>query len=231
MFHRLGRPDKTGFQPTIDGDEPGPATIVEDHLRFYTARSGCAVVYARETVFDDNALPRGEEVNVMLLTFSIKSKDPAKDDVMKVDCQKLADFSLEQWPNLDPGWLKLIEIAQSGFDRFCKPIPEAEETRRLAFLEQIRKGKDEGSAFRTRVSALDWQDALRLVQEPWQLEVVVSVHCGTRFDEIPQRFSTNSDRVSKMLKLHECEETRRKDLDGMVYYLAARDNLWCYSGD
>ena len=94
-FTVWGRPDKTGFQPAIDGDEPGPATIVGSSPllhRTLRLRGGLRA----ETVFDDNALPRGEEVNVMLLTFSIKSKDPAKDDVMKVDCQKLADFSLEQ---------------------------------------------------------------------------------------------------------------------------------------
>jgi hypothetical protein len=179
-------------------------------------------VYARETYFDNNAQPSEERTTVVLVDFHFLDNDPSREDCMVVRIHKLPNFNLRD-SGLDQGWTSLIEVAADGFNRWCKPLPEKEQNRRAKFFEQMQKEEAGENAFRARVSGFDWENAISLVHEPWQLRVVTAVHCNGRFS---QPDCSNCERVRRMLDAHQCTKNRRRRLTDMLYYLEAQDPRW-----
>jgi hypothetical protein len=113
-----------------------------------------------------------------------------------------------------------VQQAQQGYARDCKPIPAAIETWRVWFVDQRQKlvGElfDFKDDYRGCVRKLDWQEALNQVTEAWQLQVVISVHCGHRFNSTHLSDETTGTRVNNMLARHECSAERRNELHKMV---------------
>ncbi len=219
-----------------DGSEPPHTTILSPELRFYAGRTGRGVIYVREKKFDDNAEPRGVVTTVTLVEFAIRDRDRSKDDCMQVTIDRMPYFEPgapgEQ--RLDDIWKRLIDEAAAGFARFCQPVTEEVEMKRVAFLEQMRKYQHDPDNFLGVVVNQSWQECLALVQEPYQLQMIIKYHCtsskGGEFDDSP-RFETNQTRVSRMLARHQCTEERRTQLQSMVGFTACQDRLWHTTGD
>lgn len=214
--------------------------------RLYAARSGRGVVYTRRTLFDNEGRPEGSTSGIVLLEFSILDRDPAKDDMLKI--QLVASrSSLSYGANkhteapvegLDRVWQDLVVKAQNAFDRFCKPVSDETEQWRVRFLEQRDKLRENHRAFHSEatftnsIKGLSWQEALQMVQEPWQLKVVIDQHCHSQFDSSPHRADSTGSRVGRMLSSFDCDQTRRDELQGMLRdFVEPMDPLWSYTGD
>lgn len=227
-----------------DGGDLGGSADVDTGKRIVAARSGRGVIYACDTRFDNRGAPCGFRTELVRVEFSILDRQADKDDVMRVQVSPQLSWSDDpqkpQEPSvggLDDVWVQLIERAHAGFERWCKPVPEEVNAWREFFIGQrARADADsrtyDGSSFRDRVKPMDWQDALRLVQEPWQLQSVIGAHANSRFDESPGYYDANYNRVGRMLATHDCSEERRAELRQMIAdFIEPADGLWNYTGD
>jgi hypothetical protein len=223
-----------------DNPELSGAMVVDASTRVYAARSGRGVIYARETEFDNSGKPLGFRTELVRVEFSILDRDPAKDDMLRVQLFQQISWSNEPYisDDLDPVWVALIERARAGFEHWCKPVqPKVEEWRQF-FVGQREKAEADrrdysGASFADRVEKADWQEALRAVKEPWQLAVVASRH-GRRaeFSSDGGVYTIPYETVPEMIRRHDCSEERRAELMQMIAdYVAPSDNLWNYRGD
>jgi hypothetical protein len=228
-----GRYDGTSFTPVVD----------KEGTRIFAARSGRGALFFRRARFDNDGQPDGFHCGLMLVEFGIADKDPARQERIKVHvvtARSAVTFNEENpWKEYpDEHWQKLADRAHQGFVDTCKPIdPELDQWRRY-FIEQSGKWQMHMRSFNSRatftdgIRALTWQQALDLVQEAWQLKVVLGVHCNQRFDESVHRSDTNCSRTWRMLGQYQCSDERRGDLRRMVNdYIQPDDKLWSYSGD
>jgi hypothetical protein len=245
-WYRLADGDRDCFSvwSRCDGGEIRGAMVVDASTRMYAARSARGVIYAREMRFDNSGKPSGFRTTLVRVEFSILDRDPARDDMLRVQVSDQVCFSdnpgKPEEPSLhglDDVWTGLIDRARGGFERWCQPVPNPVESWRQLFIAQRDKAEADrrtydGTSFGDRVKGMDWQEALRLVQEPWQLQVVIGAHCNSRFDESPGYYDANYNRVGKMLATHDCSPERRQELLKMVAdYVEPCDNLWNYTGD
>lgn len=211
----------------------------------YAARSGRGALYARTLFFDNAGQLRNYETRLTCVEFTILDRDSAKDAMLRVQlvsqqhCWSM-DASAPGEPyldGLDPVWCALIERARQGFEQHCKPIPDGVEAWRKMFLEQRAKADADlraplNQCFAERIRDIDWQDALRMVEEPWQLAEVIRRHAGSKFDETPNCYDANYNRVHRMLTQHDCTDERRAMLQKMVSdFVEPSDGLWNYTGD
>jgi hypothetical protein len=119
-------------------------------------------------------------------------------------------------------------------------VPEDVETWRTMFVDQFAKARADrdlhqssqrSESFRSRIEGMDWHAALAAVGEAWQLQVVIDVHCDSKFDDSPHRCDSNGHRVGVMLSRLDNAE-RRAELSRMVSdFVAPCDKLWSYTGD
>jgi|GEM_PF-2144412 len=229
-----------------DGAEQGGNITIDSQTRLYAARSGRGAIYTMRTTFDNEGRPDGFKTGLVLVEFSILDRDPTKDDMLKVQLvasrsaisyrtDRAAEVHLE---DLDPVWQGLAQKARNTFERFCKPVSDEVEQWRVNFLDQRKNYLDQkrfsrgAATFFDGIKSLSWQEALQVVQEPWQLKVVIDHHCDSRFDTSVHRSDTNGSRVGLMLSRFDCHQERRAELQRMVSdFVAPTDPLWSYSGD
>jgi len=227
-----------------DGVEIGGGMPVDDCTRILAARSGRGVIYACTTRFDNSGKPCGFQTELVRVEFSILDRDDAKDDMLRLEVNGSVGWSDdpespgEPWlDKADRIWVQLVEKAIAGFRKWCRPVPESVDQWRQSFLDQRARADTDsrtydGSSFRDRIKPMDWQEALRLVQEPWQLQVVVGAHCNSHFDESGGCFDANYNRVGRMLDQHECSSERKAELQQMIAdFVEPSDGLWNYTGD
>lgn len=220
--------------------DAGSSLITNDSTRVYAARSGRGVIYARETEFDNLGNPSGFRVELVRVEFTILDRDPAKDDMMRVELFQQTSWSSEPHisEDLDAVWHVLIDRARTGFERWCQPVPAEVEKWRQLFVDQHQKRLADsndysGDSFANRVSKMDWQDALRAVEEPWQLAIVASYH-GRRpeFSSDGGAYTIPYETVPTMIERHDCTEERRDELRQMIRdYVEPADSMWNYRGD
>lgn len=161
--------------------QPGSVAI-------HAARAGRGAAYARTAVLDRSGQLVGYSVVRARLEFSVLSKDPNKDDMLKVKIgrtvtrEEAGDSPHINGLALDEQWKQLMAQAQQGFlSSGCQCLPDEVESDRLSIVDQVAKFKADaelapGQRFRDLVGTLSWQDALKLVGELWQMEVVRRVH-------------------------------------------------------
>lgn len=227
----------------------GAGLAGEEHAgqRLFAARTGRGILYSRVANFSSAGELSGFTLRVVQVEFSILDRDTARDDMMRVTVMKQIAHSHrgDQKPkvstdHMDDTWKALVERAETGFNRWCREEPEDVEAWRTMFFDQKAKASADRElnrtfrrldSFRARVSDMDWQAALAEVQEAWQLQVVVDVHCGSQFDDSPHRHDSNGHRVGVMLSRIDDAE-RRAALSKMVSdFVAPCDKLWSYTGD
>lgn len=215
--------------------------------RLFAARSGRGILYSRVANFDSKGEPCGFTLRVVEIEFSILDRDPARDDMMRVraTAQIAHSYRADQNPavstdHMDDVSKALVERAETGFNLWCRAVPEEVEAWRQMFFGQkakaladreLSQSSERSASFRQRVQGMEWQAALAAVQEAWQLQVVVDVHCDSKFDDSPHRCDSNGHRVGVMLSRVEDAE-RRGVLSKMVSdFVAPCDKLWSYTGD
>jgi hypothetical protein len=227
----------------------GAGLAGEEHpgQRIFAARTGRGVLYSRVANFSSSGELSGFTLRVAQVEFSILDRDSTRDDMMRVTVIKQFAHShrADQKPtvstdHMDDTWKALTERAETGFNRWCREEPEDVEAWRQMFFDQKAKAaadrelshsSQRSASFRQRIEGMDWQAALAEVQEAWQLQVVVDVHCNSKFDDSPHRCDSNGHRVGVMLSRVENAE-RRSALRQMVSdFVAPCDKLWSYTGD
>jgi hypothetical protein len=226
-----------------DGIMLGGGMNIGSANRVYAARSGRGAIYLARALFDSKGAPDGYRCALLLVEFTILDSDRSKDDMLKtqlVAVHTAITTSVENpWhDSLDNGWQRLAQKAYDGFCQHCRPLPAETEAWRAYFLDQSSKWlahlhtSHRAAGFADGVRGLDWQDALALVHEAWQLKVVLGVHCDRRFDESTHRDDTHCSRVWRMLSQHNCSAERKDVLRRMVHdYVEPDDHIWNYSGD
>ncbi len=227
----------------------GAGIAGEEHAgqRLFAARTGRGILYSRVATFNSAGELSGFTLRVVQVEFSILDRDTARDDMMRVTVMKqfAHSYRADEKPkvstdHMDDTWKALVERAETGFNRWCREEPEDVEAWRTMFFDQKAKARADrelnlssqhSASFRQRVEGMDWQAALAEVQEAWQLQVVVDVHCGSQFDDSPHRHDSNGHRVGVMLSRIDDAE-RRAALSKMVSdFVAPCDKLWSYTGD
>jgi hypothetical protein len=139
--------------------------------------------------------------------------------------------------DIELGWNRLIEAARAGFKEQCHALPQEVESWRAAFVDQRAQLRAEfdnfsDSSFRQRIDKIDWREALTLVEEAWQLQVVINRHCGNQFNSSMGRDDPTSSRVWEMLRRYECSPERLNELQQMVTdFVAPNDPIWNFAGD
>lgn len=227
-----------------DGSEIADGMFVDGDRRVFVARSARGVLYSREMLFANSGEPCGWRVELVRVELSILDRDPAKDDMLKVavvnttfsseEPAKVPELSLD---HLDEVWRGLIGDAIDGFEEHCQPVSQKVEAWRQFFLDQREKAEADrrrySDSFAERVKALDWQEALWQVEEPWQLAAVVGAHARkSEFYDSPGYSGATGTRVRNMLALQVCDDARREQLQKMVAdYVEHGDSLWDYTGD
>jgi hypothetical protein len=223
-------------------DLPG-GIVVDDATRVYAARSGRGAIYLRRALFDNKGEPDGFRCGLLLVQFSILDRDQTKDDMLKVQIvssRAAITFNDENpWKEYpDDGWRALADKAHAGFEKTCKTVPDTVDHWRKYFIEQSGKWHmnlrhfNSAANFTDGVKGMPWEQALQVVQEPWQLKVVLGVHCNQRFDDSPHRSDTTCSRVWRMLSQFTCSDERRAELRQMIHdYVEPDDHIWNYSGD
>ncbi|MBI4257046.1 hypothetical protein HY626_03260 [Candidatus Uhrbacteria bacterium] len=214
-----------------------------------TARSGRVAIYSATTVYAKDGSINGNEARLLLAEFSVLDRDSTKDDMLRVTVVAQQhqfpsgaqipeiDLSYQQKNGLDDAWVRLANEARNGFIRECSPVDEENEKFRSFHVRQRQLAaaddkKPYGEKFAERIRTLDWQAALRLVQEPWQFALVASVH-GHRgeFSSDGGMYTIPYECVPKMVELHECSPERRTALQGMIGYASETSTSWNYRGD
>ncbi len=210
--------------------------------RVFAARSGRGVLYGRVANYSTSGELVGYTLRVAMVEFSILDRDLSRDDMMRVNvsAQIAHSYKAGEKPevskdHLDDAWKKLVDRAEAGFNRWCREVPEKVDAWRQMFIEQKAKlsadREQHAESFRARIEGMSWQSALAEVQEAWQLQIVIDVHCDSKFDESPHRCSSNSTRVGRMLSSVE-DAQRRGELNLMVSdFVVPCDKLWSYTGD
>ena len=230
-----------------EGQPLGRPLFTEDGRSVFVGRSGRGALYASVPMFNPDLSIRGYDTHLALVEFGVLDRNPSMDSVVRYTVRVMKSHGLD--PNepcqkpygleerLDAFGLELVNRAIAGFTQACQRMPKKLADEITFFLDQKKKADadarcyDSGS-YRERVKKMGWQEALRTVEEAWQLEAVIHAHAGPEFDESPNYHETRGVRTARMLGRHTCSDERRAQLSGMISsFVAPRDNLWDYSGD
>lgn len=205
-------------------------SIQGEEFRVHIARSARGLVYARRLVLGERGHVEGQASRTVGLSLTIFDKHPDKDDVLSLQTFALDDHD---WPAADPSikltvhqdavWRGLAHRVLAGFKQECSAWPEdAEVQRRLVICQQARAREDARlpaqAGFYELIHQVGWQDALSLVEEPWQMEMVCRVYGERR-----KHYDINGARlpaeVIKALidKAGFAEERRSELLDFLQY--------------
>lgn len=187
----------------------------------HAARSGRGAVYARTAILDRNGHLAGYLVVRVRLEFKVLCNDPNKDDVIKV---KIGRTVTREGVDEDPRdsdidddqWKQLMARAQQGFfSSGCQCLPDEVESERRMVIEQVARfnedaGMAQGQRFHDLVETISWQDALRMVSESWQLEVVRRFHLQSSVQQSSVQPPCRT--LLDMILQHDCQEERREEL-------------------
>lgn len=220
-----------------------PGGVQLDKCIVRAARSGRGVVFARQAVLGKDKAVRGFKTELVFVEFSILDDEKDKDDLLRITMFNRLAYSYDttvrpQLPSLDgldDVWIALVVRAEKGFARYCSPISEDMQRdidRANHYADQLKKFEAD-KQFRANVQVLGrdgWQEALKLVTEPWQMLIVVDL-CSWQFSSLSNQ--TYCARVGEMLRQHECTDERRSELRELVYSFASQfhSRLWNYTGD
>ncbi len=224
----------------------GNPLFTEDGRSVFVGRSARGVLYGVAPRLRGDLSIEGYDTYLALVEFGVLDSDPQKDSVVRYTTRVIRThghtsedatkpYGLDP-QRFDPLWCSLEQRAFAGFNESCRRLPEKLEKGIATYLDQKQKADADarcynGNAYRDRIEKMDWQEALRSVQEAWQLEVVIRKY-ASRFDENPNYHDTTAVRTSNMLGQHICDDTRREELHRMISeFIAPRDSLWDYSGD
>lgn len=215
------------------------------------ARSGRVAIYSATTVYNKDGSIAGNEARLLLAEFSVLDRDSTKDDMLRVTVvvqqhqlpnkeARIPEFDLTQdqrQNGLDDAWIRLANEARDGFIRECSPASQVNEEFRLFHVQQRQlAAQDErkpfDQRFAERIRELDWQEALRLVEEPWQFAVVADEKGRQgRFSSDGGMYTIPSECVPEMMRQHDCTPERRAALQGMIGYASSISTSWNYRGD
>jgi hypothetical protein len=239
-WYRLsqGQRDCYAVWERTDGNPVPGAMRLNDYVTGSATKSGRGVIYAQVVSFNNEAEATAIYQIIVGVEFGLRTKDPRKDSRLVVKSWKRQrefkigqDVVLDDRSDVDKDWMPLVQRAKEGWDKHCIMVPEDIESWRAWFVDQRQKKMAEmpeyKDPYRVKVRRLDWQDALRDVQEAWQLEVVIAEHRDSRFDSMPLHHDTRGTRWNNMLKQHGCSDERRKELQKMVDdFVRPCDALW-----
>lgn len=212
----------------------------------YAARSGRGAIYAATTVYAKDGSIEGNEMRLLLVEFQVLDRDDRKDDQLRVtivsQSYQLAQPGshipeIELSRDLDPLWTEIADAARRGFIRECAPSNHELEEYRVFIVGQLARLKADEKLpydrkFSTRIRDLNWEDALRLVKEPWQFAVVAGEHAHQgRFSSDGGMYTILSECVPEMIQQHGCSPERKDELMGMVSFMQETNTLWNYRGD
>lgn len=225
----------------------GNSLFEEDGCRVFVGRSGRGVIYGRAPKFERDLSIIGYDMYLALVEFSVLDRDRNKDGVIRWTTRVIHSRNHEptKAPELysldpqrfDPLWQNLAQRALEGFVETSASVAKASEADLARFVDQMKKAEADrraphGASFHGRIETMGWENALRSVEEPWQLEAVVRQFSGSsQFCDMPQYDGARYNRVDNMLKQHACTDARRDALHGMIEsFVAPRDGLWNYVG-
>ncbi len=231
-----------------DGRSLGGSLFEEEGgQRVYVGRSARGVLYASTPRFKPDLSIEGYDMRVALVEFRVLDSRPEMDGVIQATVQAFRSHGYDpQEPcqayglnaeRFDPFWRELERLAFEGFKERCERMPKALETELARYLDQSRKAQADlkagyGMSYRDRIKGMDWEAALRSVEEPWQLEVVIHEIDGEPFYDSPNYSGALYNRVANMLKRHACSDERRAQLSRMIReFVEPRSGLWNYCGD
>lgn len=212
------RDDGLPFCAVTTLNEPSGPVVV------HANRSGRGAVYARTAVLGRSGQPVGYSVVRVRLEFEVLDNGPNKDEKLKVKIGRtVTREGVDESPHVngmdaDDQWKQLMAQAQQGFFMSgCQCLPDEVESDRLSIVDQVAKLKmDNEMVQRPRFSdlaaALSWQDALKMINELWQMEVVRRVHLQSAVQP-PCRT------LLDMIQQHDCQEKRREELRKMALVL------------
>lgn len=215
-----------------------------DGTRIWCARSGRGVIYWRVARFEKDGKIAGFQTRVIQIEFKLRDRDPAKDDQVVLE-QRLYlrnSFTPEETVAINPddfesSWRELVELAQAGYARSCRPIPREVDEWRIFFIDQREKDKADrllppALSFRERVGSDGWEGALERVKEAWQLSVVIEQYAyRDEFAQDPNYPGPLADRFGRMLAKHHASPERKAELDKMASdYCGPVNPLWRYVG-
>ncbi|MHB8830650.1 MAG: hypothetical protein ACYC44_00830 [Patescibacteria group bacterium] len=206
-----------------DGSPFSKLATITPHGRpiiLHAARSGRGGVYARTAILDQGGHLAGYLVIRVRMEFQILKYDQAYLLDLKTG-RTVTREGLDESPSanglaLEGQWKYLMSQAQQGFMKGNgEYLPREVNVERQMIIDQIAKFRKDaemaqGSRFRDLVDTLSWQDALRMVSEPWQLEVVRRVH--------PQSAAPCRTLLDMLLE-HDCQDERREELHKMALAL------------
>jgi hypothetical protein len=213
----------------------------------YLVRSARGVIYAVAPTYDSSGNLDQIRRLVVCVEFRILDKQPEKGDVMRVAASRRnyyddpGDNGGRISDDYDPGWRALVERAKRGYDQHCQLLPTKEEDWRSWFIDQSAQAAADaehfGASFGERVKQLDWQEALDLAEEAWQLELVIRHHAGqTQFYQSAMYPGSRGTQAGNMIQAYyesSTERANRKEEIGQMLadFVVLRDRLWSYVGD
>lgn len=201
-----------------------------EEFRVHIARSARGLVYARRLVLGERGHVEGQASRTVGLSLTIFDKHPDKDDVLSLQTFALDDHD---WPAADPAikltvnqdavWRGLAQQVLAGFKQECTAWPaQSEARRRLIFCQQARAREDARlpaqAGFYELVNQVSWQDALSLVEEPWQMEIVCRVYGERRNHPGINGARLPTEVVSALIDKTDFSEERRAELRGLLEY-------------
>lgn len=154
----------------------------------HVVRGARGLIYARRLVLGERGHIEGVASRTVGMSLVVFDKHPDRDDVLSLQTFALDDYD---WPVADPAikltihqdavWLGLAQRVLIGFKQECCSWPaDAEARRRLIICQQARAREDERlpaqASFHELIRHVGWQDALNLVEEPWQMELICRVY-------------------------------------------------------
>ncbi len=201
-----------------------------EELDVHIVRGARGMVYTRRPVLGERGHIEGFASRVVGLSLSVFDKHPDKDDVLSWQMFSLDD---QDWPVAQPAirlghkydqvWHGLAAQALGGFKQECTAWPvDAETKRRLVMTQQAWSRADarlpSQSGFYELVNQVSWQDALRLVEEPWQMEVVCRVYGEWRNHHGNNGARLPTEVISALIDKTDFSEERRAELRGLLEY-------------
>ncbi|MBU2566049.1 hypothetical protein KKG46_00640 [Patescibacteria group bacterium] len=248
LWQRLSEGKKDCFAAWVRSDNQplgGCLSEDDDSLRICTTRSARGVIFSREAKFDNDGNLTSHDWIAIFILAGILDKNPMKDDMLRIQTIRRHIYGTPDYEpsredllhDLDPEWIPALDSAIAGFRASCKPISLRLDRWRRMYQNQIKALQEDGrkpygQSFKETIRTIDWQEALNLVEQPWQLEVVIEQKCNSDFSDAKGFYDPNYILVRNMLKRYQCSDERRNVLQQMVdEFVQIRDHLWNYSGD
>lgn len=155
-------------------------------VQAHVVRGTRGVVYARVPALNEYGYIEGFEYKALMIAANILDKHTDKDDMLRIVIQPSSGFDFPEaaprirLPEPDEVWRQLSERAVQAFAKTCGVLPQEVELRRRLVMDQLSKARKDArnvseESFGNLLKHVDWADALKLVEEPWQMNEVCRV--------------------------------------------------------